>query len=357
MLLIVYTTGQCNLRCRYCGGSFPPNVVPWRIEYPVKLLVDFVSRVDNPIICFYGGEPLLNPRFIEKVMDEIEDAKYVIQTNGLLVDALRREYWARFDTVLLSIDGREEVTDYYRGRGVYRAVLRATHKLREYGFKGDLVARMVVSEKSDVFKEVYHLYSLKVFDHIHWQLDVVWSDRWKDFDKWVRESYKPGLEKLVNWWINMVKGGTVPGIAPFQALTYSMLTGKNLPSPPCESGVNSFTILPDGRIIACPIAVYEKWAEVGQLGVDSPKTVKRVEIEEPCISCPYFKLCGGRCLYAYKERLWGEEGFRKICNLTIYLINLLKQRLNEVREALNNGLIELEDLNYPKYNNSVEIIP
>ncbi|MCR6669553.1 MAG: putative peptide-modifying radical SAM/SPASM domain-containing protein, partial [archaeon YNP-WB-040] len=36
MLYILHTTGQCNLKCKYCGGSFPQKLVPWKIEYNIE---------------------------------------------------------------------------------------------------------------------------------------------------------------------------------------------------------------------------------------------------------------------------------------------------------------------------------
>lgn len=76
-----------------------------------------------------------------------------------------------------SIDGRREMTDYYRGEAVYKRVVDAAAWLKSIGVEADVIARMTVSERSDIYKDVLHLLSLNLFDHIHWQLDVVWSDR------------------------------------------------------------------------------------------------------------------------------------------------------------------------------------
>jgi len=42
-------------------------------------------------------------------MDLLPEARYGIQTNGLLYRLLSGEYWARFHRVLLGIDGVEEI--------------------------------------------------------------------------------------------------------------------------------------------------------------------------------------------------------------------------------------------------------
>ncbi|MCD6095876.1 MAG: radical SAM protein, partial [Thermoprotei archaeon] len=117
MLYFIITTGRCNLKCRYCGGSFPPELVPWEIQYDIEELNSFISQDPDAIIAFYGGEPLLNAKFIEEVMDYVQAKRFVIQTNGLLFKKLKKNYWLRMDAVLLSIDGPEEITDYNRGKG------------------------------------------------------------------------------------------------------------------------------------------------------------------------------------------------------------------------------------------------
>jgi len=99
--------------------------------------------------------------------------------------------------------------------------------------------------------------------------------------------------------------------------------------------------------------VREKWAVLGT--IDS----FRIEcgIGEPCTSCPYLKYCGGRCLYAYKERYWGEEGFKQVCEITKHTINVLLNIKPRIDELIKKGALSKKELIYPEYNNSVEIIP
>ena len=358
MLYIVFTTGRCNLACWYCGGSFPKDKVPWSVRYPVEALKRFISGDPEPVIAFYGGEPLLNPKFIEEVMDEIPRARFVIQTNATLINSLKPDYWLRFDAALLSIDGREEVTDYYRGRGIYKTVVKSAETLRRLGFKGDLIARMTISELSDVYLDVTHLASLNLFDHIHWQLDVVWSSRWRDFGGWCRNSYIPGLERLVELWLDEAGRGRVLGIVPFISLLGYMIRGDEIERPPCGSGSSSLAISTDGTVLACPIAVDVNWARLGNIMRDSRLSlVGRVKIGEPCTHCSLLRYCGGRCLYAHIERLWGDEGFEKVCNLTRHLIKSLMEIRDRVLKLIDGGVIPEEEFEYPPFNNTTEIIP
>ncbi|RLF08041.1 MAG: putative peptide-modifying radical SAM/SPASM domain-containing protein, partial [Thermoprotei archaeon] len=154
MLCYILTTGKCNLKCSYCGGSFPENLVPSDIKYTINDLNDFLCDIKDLIIAFYGGEPLLNAQWIIKVMNRINAKHFVIQTNGLLIDRLPRDYWLQMDAILLSIDGIEQITDYHRGKGVYKKVVAAARKLRSMGYEGDLIARMTITELSDIYRDV-----------------------------------------------------------------------------------------------------------------------------------------------------------------------------------------------------------
>ena len=358
MLFIVYTTGRCNLSCSYCGGSFNPDIVPWEVRYDSHKLSDLIS--DGDVVAFYGGEPLLNLRFIKKVMEVLGERTYVLQTNGLLLSKLPPELIRAFDTILVSIDGTSTITDKYRGRGVYEQVLKNVNRILGMGYGGDIVARMTVNEDTDIYRDVNHLLGLGVFNHVHWQLNFVWTskDAWKDPMRWINNNYTPGLERLMNMWISALESGEVLGIAPFQGVL-KMLLSNDGTAPPCGSGVDSFTILPNGRIISCPIAVSEGWAHVGVLGEIDRSELKKygTKIGEPCTSCRYYRACRGRCLYTHVEKLWGETGDRAICKAAQVLIDLVEKNLQLIKELINEHGVLLDNVLYPTYNNTVEIIP
>ncbi|MCX8161500.1 MAG: TIGR04084 family radical SAM/SPASM domain-containing protein [Candidatus Bathyarchaeota archaeon] len=256
----------------------------------------------------------------------------------------------------IEMDGVEYATDKHRGSDVYSAVVRSARKLRLLGFDGDLVARMTVTEDTDIYRDVLHLLELGLFDHIHWQLNVVWAPPWSSFDRWC-ETYLHGLRNLLDLWIYKVKmEGKILGIAPFQGCLKRILEGGLY--PPCEAGVEAYAISTDGSILACPIAVDVDWGRLGNIHSDRLDTLKAApRIGKPCISCIEFKVCGGRCLYAYMEKLWGMDGFRKVCDMTLSMISLLRNRLHIVRDTLKTYGISLNSILYPLFNNSIEIIP
>lgn len=349
-LWFILVTGRCNLRCRYCGGSFPEKYVPHGLRFDIRILRKIIREDDN--VCFYGGEPLLNIEDIEKVISEVPARRFIIQTNATLVKQVPERIWKKIDVVLLSIDGPEEITDKNRGKGVYRKVLEAAQYLRKIGFRGELIARMTVTEDSDIYRDVTHLLKLGLFDKIHWQLNVVWCDRW-DFEKWAWSKYIPGFRQLVKLFLENLEKGTVLKIVPITGMLTAVLF-RPFDGVPCGAGYRAFAINSDGRILACPIAVREEWAVVGHV---EQGLLRTIEVGEPCRSCRYFSYCGGRCLYAYVEKNWGMNGFHEICQVTIACIDLILRISDRVRELIDKKIVRREDIFQDGVEDSTEIIP
>ena len=363
MLYYIILTQVCGLKCWYCMNTPDPRIMPIHLNISIDRIKRFISKDPEPIICFYGGDPSMRLDLIRLIMDTIPAKHYIIQTNGIMLHRLEHSYVRRFDTILLSIDGRPEVTDFYRGTGVYNKVLRAARYVWEAGFKGDLVARMAVSSKTDIYEDVTHLLFLDNprFTHVHWQLDVLWDyppmQRYGDFRGWL-ERYNRGVSRLVRLWMRYMEDGIVLGIAPFKGIMWSLLTGERMRYLRCGSGIDAYAIATDGRILACPIAPEFRFNVVGHVDRDTPDSIRgRVSVDGPCLECEVYDVCGGRCLFTNKTMLWGIEGYKLVCGTVIHLINELRGVLDRVKELVGEGVIRLEDIKYPPYTNSVEIIP
>ncbi len=354
-LYIVFLTGVCNLKCKYCGGTMPEHMMPHEVKYSIEMLRDFISQDDRPSIAFYGGEPLLRMDLMKRIMDTVDAEHYILQTNGLLLNELEEDYLKMFSTILVSIDGRKVVTDYYKGEGVYDRVVRNVRIIRKV-YENELIARMVATQRTDIYEDVLHLLNLGLFTHIHWQLDVIWSAEgiWVDFESWLRR-YDEGISKLVRLWVDDMERGKVLGIVPFLGVLKALLGYENT-SPPCGAGINSFAITTDGRVLACPICPDLEWNVLGTLR-DDPNELPKVDLLEPCRSCDLRFVCGGRCLFFNRERLWGEEGFKAVCRSVRHLIEEVKRMRERIVGLVKEGRIELKDLIYPKFNNTTEIIP
>jgi putative peptide-modifying radical SAM enzyme len=380
MIYHLITTPECNLCCAYCGekafscpepkgtANLEYESVPSIPSYSMRELDSFLKRdTDKPVsVIFYGGEPLLNIPFIKKVMDSQKKFKtvenFLIQTNGTLLDKLPKKYVNGFHTVLVSIDGGKEVTDKNRGEGTWEKVTNNLHLIKANGFQGELIARMCIEEPADFFDDVLELVEPKdpegvKFSSVHWQLDAnMWNDyKERNFSEWSKK-YNKGISKLADYWLRELEKGTVLRFYPFLGILNSILfNGKYFLR--CGSGIGNFSILPNGKISSCPIMSGIKKYYLGNIFSTVPKELPfKLTVKEPCLSCPDFELCGGRCLYSNLNPVWPEKGIQEVCGTVKHLINEMQRIAPKVKKLLDEKKINKKDLQFLKYN-CCEIIP
>ena len=367
-------TSECNLRCKYCyekccndfgAGLQFPNIdysVPSSAKYDVVDLERFLARDPEPSVIFYGGEPLLRIDLLEKIMRTVPAKKFILQTNGMLLHRLDSEYVNKLDTILVSIDGDRELTDYYRGKGVYEQVIKNLRQLPDRGFVGEAIARMTVGRETRIDHAARSLiFNEDLFDSIHWQLDALFwhNDYDKDgFSRWAEAQYIPEVRNLIELWVRHMKDHReVLRIYPFVGIMRSLLL--NEPSKlRCGAGWTMFNIQTDGNITPCPVMSGMKDFYLGNIEHTDPSdlTSRAVLVSEPCTDCAVYSICGGRCLYANVTKLWGEEGFRLVCSTVEDLIDALRSTMATIRRFVSEGTVLLGDFDHPMYN-SCEIIP
>ena len=171
---------DCNLRCEYCfaqtgdfGGErcvMPPEIGRAAIDF----LIENSANRENIELDFFGGEPLMAwdtvvetvnyARSIEK--QHGKNFRFTITTNGVLLDDEKIDYINReMSNVVLSLDGRREVTDRIRktlnGKSVYDVIVPKFQKLVEKrGDKDHYVRATFTKYNLDFTEDVLHLREL-----------------------------------------------------------------------------------------------------------------------------------------------------------------------------------------------------
>lgn len=322
----------------------------------VDRLKNFISKDKEAVIIFYGGEPLLQIDKIKQIMDAI-NVPYRMQTNGQLLHLLEPEYLNRIGKILISVDGGAAVTDKYRGKGTYGRVVKNVKLIRENGYAGELVARMTVAQDNpNVCKNVMDILETKLFDSVHWQLDVGFYKT--DFDA-VKiseffEKYNTSVSRLIEFWVSEIEKGKVLLLYPFVAIASDLLLGKKNVGLRCGAGHSGYAISTSGNVQACPIMNNIEDFKAGDL-TNHPCELKKFGLGE-CEGCSHLDLCGGRCLYWRKASLWPGEGDEMICDSIRLYIDEIRERVPRIRKAVDEGVVGLEDFEYEKFFGP-EIIP
>ena len=160
--LILHLTDACNLNCRYCYQA------EWDLKHRKKKVmrldvacraVDFLSdhagELEEVVLVFFGGEPLLNFKVIPEVVDYAcqkasrkgKKINFAITTNGtLLTEEIIDFFQDKNIGVTVSIDGFEKVHDRYRrfpdGSPSYGILLPKIKHLLNHSEKRPAVARI-----------------------------------------------------------------------------------------------------------------------------------------------------------------------------------------------------------------------
>ncbi|TRO47624.1 TIGR04084 family radical SAM/SPASM domain-containing protein [Candidatus Bathyarchaeota archaeon] len=373
MFFHLLLTPNCDLQCRYCYdksigdmdadfGDFAVDYnVPDKISYSIELLEKFVSKDSEAVLIFYGGEPMLCIEEIKQIMDNVKAKQFNIQTNGLHLNRLEPEYVNRLKSIFVSIDGTEQLTDYYRGKGVYRKVIENIRAARKNGFMGEIIARMTLMEQTNIYDNIKWLLNNPdlSFQSIHWQLDAgFWKNDFhkRPFQEWVNKNYNPQIRTLAEFWVNtMETEGKVLRLYPFLGVVQSLLLEEESLLR-CGSGWANYSIQTDGHIIPCPAMNGMKDYYMGHIQDSHPLQLKQIYVEEPCTSCQILGECGGRCLYANITQRWSNEAYSLVCETVKNLVETLKNSLPRVKNLIAAEKISLSDFNHLKYN-SCEVIP
>ncbi|WP_040197638.1 thioether cross-link-forming SCIFF peptide maturase [Candidatus Soleaferrea massiliensis] len=183
--MCLHIAHDCNLRCEYCFASTGDFGEGRRLmtyetgKKAIDFLIEHSQGRRNLEMDFFGGEPLMNFGVVKQLVEyarSLEEKhhkkfRFTITTNGMLltddkIDFINKE----MSNVVLSIDGRKEVTDRVRSRvdgsGCYDVIMPKFQKLVEKRGPKDYYVRGTFTKYNlDFTKDVLHLYDAG-FDQI-----------------------------------------------------------------------------------------------------------------------------------------------------------------------------------------------
>lgn len=259
---------DCNLRCKYCfasTGDFGKGRKLMSFEtgkHAIDFLLENSGDRPNLELDFFGGEPLMNFDTVKKIVEYARSRegeygkkfRFTITTNGLLLDDDKIDFINKeMSNVVLSIDGRKEINDYFRvrvdGSGCYDKILPAFKKLvagrgdKEYYVRGTFTNR-----NTDFSEDVFSLYT-EGFDQISVEPVVGDSDEFALTEKDLPAVFKE-YENLANRILENEKNGDKFNFFHFMIdLDQGPCAIKRLRG--CGCGNDYVAVTPDGDIFPC----------------------------------------------------------------------------------------------------------
>ena len=175
--LTLCATEDCNFRCKYCvysdnyEYSCGYSHKYMNFETAKKAIDHYFSLLEeakryNPCkrlaVGFYGGEPLLNFKLIERCVEYIEKeySAYKIlhttSTNASLLNEEKADFLMQHNfSIAVSLDGPEEEHDrnrvYANGKGTFKDIMKNVSYVMEKGYE-KISSLAIFDWKSDLFK-------------------------------------------------------------------------------------------------------------------------------------------------------------------------------------------------------------
>lgn len=323
--LQLLTTLRCNLKCTYCSAA-EGDVLrsQGNVSYDIGKLDAFIQKhlsAHDVYVTFYGGEPTLNLPFMIEVMQRYPHFRFQLQTNGTLLDDLPDNVLSRLSNILVSIDGGEKITDSFRGRGIFKQVLKNLGKTRDR-IGGSVTARVTWSSDEISFSELNNL--AQTFDYVYFQFVAG-----EAYNAQAIDGRKAVLSKLIDRFF--ASTDTLYPIIPLMGAVRNKVMPKRAAElydgkSQCRVSTHILNVMPDGKIYPCPDMMYLPEMQQGDLnGNWLKKSPLQQHPNMPCQSCAAYPWCRGNCMKnLYLAYVKGDDRYRErvtdpICELVRFM--------------------------------------
>lgn len=324
IIAYLFTEFKCNVDCHYCW-SFNNNVKGMS-EDTGRRSIDWLHSIGCRVLALMGGEPLLRPDFIHKVVDyAVQKDFYVyLPTNGRLMrpEVLDRIGDAGVGIINLAIDCVNEKPGLPKALNRIRPYFNyMVTNQRRYGYTAMININMTHINQDDVVEltEIarenglatdYHLNEAPLTEQKHFQH----MDR---NETYLTPDDYPKVEALLDYLIEKQRHGYKMA-NPIQHMhEMKKLLHGGVPAWPCRAGQNNLIIRTDGTLAPCfPMysASYD-WGTVGHHKFDVRQLDEmKKDCSTHCLStCNYIL---SHCYSARRVMKWmfkqARHGFRGV---------------------------------------------
>lgn len=351
MEYFVYLTNDCNLKCDYCSVLIDceKNNLPIKPSYSYDELITFISNTqlltnDNEIsLYFFGGEPSLEYEKIDHLISIAKkelanfDLKFVLHTNGLLLDTLPDIILNELTLILFSIN-YERIPHHLLYPSYFSKIIDNALSIKMRNAL-PIIARLTVTEKTSIYTELLQVSNF--FDYVYWQIE----NRESFNDAIIfKNTYIYEIKKTFEYWIRYLAQGTMIKYIPFMAvLKFMFFHDRNDNEFSCGYSRKMIYIQTNGKCYACSDNVEGNVHYMGDIytGVNLPKHKLN---KFKCKGCSYRPICMGRCGRMHME--FTPEHINDYCQMNQAMFNLFLENRDRLAQIIEQNPIfkaELEN--------------
>lgn len=351
--LNINITQICNLKCTYCAaggdGTYGDPVKRIEIEKTLPQLNYFISKLEpgeHFHISFLGGEPLLYPAGIRAICEYMAGAAkdmnfvptYKITTNGTVMNSEIIDILSMYKpTLVISMDGRPEVTDRFRPQKnnkptslAIKSTLDMLGKVRHQ--VGPLAVHAVFTKDHTAVLETYEYFRQFKFDWI----DFIYSV--SDLDEVSSENYMYEVAKTAKAAWDIGGEEELRKIYLFDNY-FDRLDSQERLENHCGLGRSFAVIDSRNQVYNCPWTVGQSQDQLGAGSVmDEGKLASYADetiIERNnCQSCWAKYMCGGGCSFVHQTTSKKDTLKKSLqfCERTRFLLALALYYYAKARE-------------------------
>lgn len=342
MEYFVYMTNDCNLHCQYCSVLIDckKNNIPMVPNYSNAALVSLIDQTQEKFndqeinIYFFGGEPTIEYEAIETLVQHLSNGlgkkyslKFVLHTNGLLLDQIPTDLLNKLSLILFSIN-YEKIPKYNLADSYFSTIANNALSTKQHR-NIPMIARLTITEKTSLYTEI--LMVSNFFDYVYWQIEN--CAQFSDFSAFFA-TYTYEIERTFDYWLRYLKNGLVIKLVPFIAvLKFMFYPDRDDNHFSCGYRSGMVYIQTDGNCYACSDNIEEGVHHIGS--IDSGVVFDEIPLDQlRCSNCTYRCLCMGRCGRMHID--FSSQHVSEYCRLNQFMFDLFIKNISELENILRN---------------------
>ncbi len=258
IIAYLFTDYACNLDCHYCWSY--DNRVKGMTEDTARRSIDWLQSRGNRVLALMGGEPLLRPKFIHKVVDYAASKGFFVYlpTNGRLMKPEVIDWLgdAGVATVNLAVDSVKERKALPKALEPilpqFEYLVKNRHK---YGYTVMLNINITRVNLDDVRELTRIARDNGIYSDYHVnESPITQQGHFKHLDEndtYIRPDDWPKVDELIDWLVEQNRQGhKMPNPRQHLAAMKEMMRGRVEPWN-CRAGHNTLIIRTDGTLAPC----------------------------------------------------------------------------------------------------------
>ncbi len=357
MVCVWEVTMGCNMRCGHCGSSCEKALPDELTTEEAFDVIDQLKDLNIEWVTLSGGEPTTRTD-IKAIIDRLHDRGVTANmiTNGLLVDRdFVRDIKGKLTTVVISVDGTEEIHDSIRVKGAYKNAFNVYKILKEEAVPAGCITT-ITKRNIDILPDLKE--ALIDAGVNSWQIQIgLPMGNLEQNNDWVLDKEQIGY--LLDFCYESSKEGRIY-VFPADCIGY--YTKKELEIRQrtfgqhradnwdgCNAGMRGFGLLHNGDVLGCT-SIRDKEFVEGNIRdrrlVDiwnDPNCfvwrtgLKKTDLKGECSICVYGSKCLGGCpntRLTMNKDLYSENQFC-LYNQSMKQMRVQYSEISDVPELIN----------------------